>query len=211
MVETQNSQSERNALGRKQEFDRDRVVRAARDVFWSNGYAETSITDLERATGIGVSSLYHTFGNKRGLFDAAVDSYLQEVIAPAIVLLQAPVTDPDALLHCLRGVRGVLSTRSTGPAQNGCLLLNAAATPIGRDPQLHQRLQDYRSNLAAALRRGVDARYPLLLESDRERTTRTLLALWMCALVTTRIDAASAVGSLDAALGLIAALDRETA
>jgi hypothetical protein len=33
----------------------------------------------------------------------------------------------------------------------------------------------------------------------------------MCALVTTRIDAASAVGSLDAALGLVAGLDRETA
>lgn len=70
-------------MARTQTFDRDTVVRAARTVFWEHGYDGTSIPDLEDATGIRRSSLYNTFGSKRGLFDAAVQSYLDEVIRPA--------------------------------------------------------------------------------------------------------------------------------
>jgi len=63
-------------MGRTRTFDEDAVVRAARDVFWQHGYAEASVPDLEAATGLGRSSLYHSFGSKRELFDAAIESYL---------------------------------------------------------------------------------------------------------------------------------------
>ncbi len=92
-------------MGRKRSFDADEAVRAARSVFWSNGYEGASLPDLEAATGLNRSSIYHTFGSKRGLFDAAVDSYLNEGIRPRLrVLLEDPVP-PDAVRTYLTGLR----------------------------------------------------------------------------------------------------------
>ena len=78
-------------MGRNRTFDTQEAVRAARSVFWSNGFGGASLPDLEQATGLNRSSLYHAFGSKRGLFDAAVDSYLEEVIRPRLrILTEAP-------------------------------------------------------------------------------------------------------------------------
>ena len=59
-------------MGRHKQFDDTVVVRAARDVFWQRGYASTSLADLEAATGLSRSSMYQTYGSKRGLFDRAL-------------------------------------------------------------------------------------------------------------------------------------------
>ena len=48
-------------MGRTATFDRADAVRAARGVFWNQGYEATSIPDLEQATGLKRSSLYHAF------------------------------------------------------------------------------------------------------------------------------------------------------
>ena len=59
-------------------------MRAARTVFWEHGFEAASLPALERATGLNRSSIYHGFGSKRGLFDAAVASYLDEVVRPRL-------------------------------------------------------------------------------------------------------------------------------
>ncbi|WP_448631397.1 TetR/AcrR family transcriptional regulator [Cellulomonas soli] len=69
-------------MGRHQGFDTAEVVQLARDAFWDRGLDGTSLPDLERATGLSRSSIYHAFGSKRGLFDAAVQDYLQTVVRP---------------------------------------------------------------------------------------------------------------------------------
>ena len=71
-------------MGRSQEFDTTAVVAAALDVFWARGYEGASLGDLESATGLSRSSLYNSFTNKRGLFDAAVQLYLDHVIRPRL-------------------------------------------------------------------------------------------------------------------------------
>ncbi|HOZ57111.1 MAG TPA: helix-turn-helix domain-containing protein, partial [Nakamurella multipartita] len=69
-------------MGRTKTFDPGEVVRAARAVFWTRGFESASLPELQEATGLSVSSIYHSFGSKRGLFDAAVASYLDEVARP---------------------------------------------------------------------------------------------------------------------------------
>ena len=59
-------------MGRVQTFETATAVAAARDLFWDRGYEATSVADLEDATGVQRSSLYHAFGSKRGLFDAVL-------------------------------------------------------------------------------------------------------------------------------------------
>ncbi|WP_153038931.1 TetR/AcrR family transcriptional regulator, partial [Rathayibacter tanaceti] len=121
-------------MGRTQGFDTEQVVRAARAVFWENGFQEAALPDLEAATGLGRSSLYHAFGSKRGLFDAAVQSYLDEVVRPRLAPLVAPSgASPTALEEYFTGLRTALADPRSLSARSGCLLLNAAGAPIARD------------------------------------------------------------------------------
>ena len=62
-------------MARNKEFDIDQVLDAAIDVFRSHGYAGTSAGILVEAMRIGRQSLYDTFGDKWGLYCAAVKRY----------------------------------------------------------------------------------------------------------------------------------------
>src|SRR5439155_5291833 len=60
------------------------VIDAAKQVFWEQGYEATAIADLEERTGLGRSSLYHGFGDKRTLFATVLDRYDDSFIDPLI-------------------------------------------------------------------------------------------------------------------------------
>jgi TetR/AcrR family transcriptional repressor of nem operon len=55
-------------MARPRKFTEEDVVTAARDQFWSAGYAGTSLEDLTEATGLGRGSLYGAFGDKHALY-----------------------------------------------------------------------------------------------------------------------------------------------
>ena len=52
-------------MARPREFDYDDVVEQAMYLFWRQGYQNTSIDDVESATGLTKGSLYKAFKNKR--------------------------------------------------------------------------------------------------------------------------------------------------
>ena len=65
-------------MGRPKEFDRSEVLRLAGDVFCLKGFADTSISDLEKATGLNKSSLYAEFKDKNELFVSTLKLYMAE-------------------------------------------------------------------------------------------------------------------------------------
>ena len=122
-------------------FDRDAVVRAARTLFWHDGY-EASVPDLERVTGLARSSIYNTFGSKRALFDEAVQSYLDEVIRPRLRPLESETVAPGAIVDYLTGLRAAFQHPDSMTASSGCLLINSAGTAIARDPHVARVIAD---------------------------------------------------------------------
>ena len=62
-------------MARPRKFDEQQVLEAARDQFWKNGYAATSLDDLTKATGLGKGSLYGAFGGKHQLFLKVLGTY----------------------------------------------------------------------------------------------------------------------------------------
>lgn len=64
--------------GRHRTFDKDIALDKAMEVFWTNGYPGTSLTDLTTAMGINKPSLYSAFGNKEELFKHALNLYVQK-------------------------------------------------------------------------------------------------------------------------------------
>ena len=71
-------------MARPRSFDADAVLSTAMLLFWERGYEATSIRQLEAATGLNAPSLYGAFGDKEAIFTAALQRYLDVVIAPAI-------------------------------------------------------------------------------------------------------------------------------
>lgn len=189
-------------MGRIQEFDTTEVVRAARGIFWQRGYESASLPDLERATGIGRSSLYHAFGSKRGLFDAAVQSYLDEVVRPRLRPLTGSTITPDAVEDYLNGLRSSL-TDDTSPAREGCLLINTAGAPIGRDADVARTIAGYREELRGAVGAGVRASAPALSDARQAALADAVTALVIAALALVRVVPEEAARGLDTAVALV--------
>jgi AcrR family transcriptional regulator len=192
-----------DAVGRSRSFDTAEVVRRARAVFWRTGYEAASLPEIEAATGLQRSSIYHAFGNKRGLFDAAVDSYLDEVVRPRLAPLTAGTVSPRALAGYIEDMIRVVRRPESPLAGSGCLLIGAASSPIGRDEGVRTIIAAYRAELRGAFRAGVDARFPDLADRERARLAETCTALVVAALATVRADRASAEETLRTALGLV--------
>lgn len=196
-------------MGRTQTFVTDDVVRRARTVFWEHGYGDASLPALEQATGLSRSSLYHAFGSKRGLFDAAVASYLDEVVRPRLHPLTVDDVRPDAVLEYLDGLRRAVAQVDSVVAQSGCLLLNAATAPIAHDEAVRQAVAAYRAELHRGLGAGVRALLPGLPDDESERLATVCTSAVVTAFTLARIDTDSALASIDAATGLLTARARE--
>ena len=61
--------------GRPLSFDREHAIEQAMLLFWEHGYEATSLNDLTTALSVAPSSIYTAFGDKKGLFMAAVQRY----------------------------------------------------------------------------------------------------------------------------------------
>jgi TetR/AcrR family transcriptional regulator, transcriptional repressor for nem operon len=191
-------------VGRSPSFDTVTVVQAARDVFWDQGLDGASLPDLERATGLNRSSLYHAFGSKRGLFDAAVEDYLDTVIRPRLrVLVEAARgSGPEARRSLVTYFADLASAVGRLPADSprrGCLLVGCATGAAGRDEALRAAVDAYRAELADAFAGALRAADPALADEDIERRARLLLSLQLSALALARVNQDEAVAMLRAA------------
>ena len=63
-------------MGRTRAFDSNTVLAAAANAFRQRGYRDVSIAELEKATGLVSGSIYNAFGDKAGLFKAALHHYV---------------------------------------------------------------------------------------------------------------------------------------
>jgi len=106
-------------MGRPRSFDRDVALEQAMRLFWEKGYDETSIGDLTAAMGVAAPSLYAAFGDKRALFEEAVELYER--------LPGAPITAGDGEPTAFGAVARILASAAqeyAAPDQpKGCFVL----------------------------------------------------------------------------------------
>jgi TetR/AcrR family transcriptional regulator, transcriptional repressor for nem operon len=117
-------------MARPREFDEEAVLEAAVQCFWEHGYEATSIRDLIEKTGITGASLYNAFGDKRALYQRALDRYVEDSIVDRIRRCEAlaPREAIDAFFAEI--VRRSLDDRQ----HKGCMLVNAALDVVPNDP-----------------------------------------------------------------------------
>jgi AcrR family transcriptional regulator len=108
--------------GRPREFDVDRALSRALEVFWRKGYEGTSLPDLTRAMGINRPSLYAAFGNKEQLFRKVIDRYAE---GPA-AYVRAALDEPSARAVAERLLGGAVDLLTDPQHPRGCLMVQGA-------------------------------------------------------------------------------------
>jgi TetR/AcrR family transcriptional repressor of nem operon len=142
-------------VARPREFEESAVLDAAMHLFWRSGYAATSVADLCKATGLGAGSLYAAYGDKRGLFIAALRRYAERVSARAIAALENG--GPNAIAEYFAAL---IDAMVDGRRRAGCLLTNTLVEQFASDRTVSALIAGHLERLEAAfrvalMRRGV--------------------------------------------------------
>jgi AcrR family transcriptional regulator len=148
-------------MGRHREFDPDKALDIALQVFRRQGYEGTSISDLTDAMGITRPSLYAAFGNKEDLFRKTLDLYERHHLCFVHEALQAS-TARETVERLLRGYVTVVTDPANPP---GCLSVNGAvacseSTEPVRETIIARRMLNEK-NLCARLEKArADGDFP---------------------------------------------------
>lgn len=141
--------------GRPLEFDPDVALNAAMQVFWRNGYENTSMQDLLDAMQLSKSSLYQAFGGKQALFERCIAHYGDDMIGSLRAALQV---SPSGLGFIRQFLESVLDEARGVSEARGCLVLNTANEFARRNPRIaeavSQGLDRFHGVLQAAVERA---------------------------------------------------------
>lgn len=143
-------------MGRARAFDNDTVLLAAANVFRQRGYKDVSIAELEKATGLVSGSIYNAFGDKAGLFKAALHQYVQGFVRQRLERFAGA----DAKLEDLE--RLFLTVLEPPLADgHGCLVTNSiiefGSTNALAGPDIVETLAMVRSGIGNVLGRELGA------------------------------------------------------
>ncbi|NRQ37258.1 TetR/AcrR family transcriptional regulator [Nonomuraea sp. NN258] len=140
-------------MARQRSFDRDTALESALRAFWRHGYEATSIAELTHVMGIRPPSLYAAFGDKRCLFEEAVQRYQETHGAFTTIALAEEPTGRRAIERVLREAAEVYADPGHPP---GCLIISAAVNCGPESADVEALLRGFRTAAKAALKRRID-------------------------------------------------------
>lgn len=130
-------------MPRKPDYDREALIDRARDLFWAQGWAGTSLKDLERVLGLKPGSFYAAFGSKAALFELALDRYAET----GARRLEALVARHGAV-GALQRYPGMVIDASSASAK-ACMLAKIVLELGGGDDPLAARANTHLSAMEA--------------------------------------------------------------
>ena len=120
--------------GRPRAYRPELALAQARDAFWRDGFAATSLDDLSAATGMNRPSLYAAFGDKQALYVKAYASYRAEVRETFRPLFLAEAPLREKLRRILIAALDLYSSGEAGP--RGCFTVLTASSDVVADPEI---------------------------------------------------------------------------
>jgi len=136
-------------MGRPRGFDEERALHAAMELFWQQGYDGTSLSDLVRATGASRASLYQLWGDKQGLYVAALERYGDTVATAALSLLQRG--DPlEAIRHYFHQMADFVVQGHT------CFVVDTVMHEVGACPAIARVTRAELDRVQAALQQALE-------------------------------------------------------
>ena len=164
-------------MARSKGFDEQKAIDSAVDCFWSRGFQGTSVRDLTQAMGIGGASLYNAYGDKRALFQRALERYADRSMRARIDRLQAERRPKQAILAFLAEI---VDRSAKDPDRKGCLLVNSALDVAPHDAAIGDVVAGYLDEIRGFFLRSLvaaQAEGQISAKIDTEEMSRHLLGV----------------------------------
>lgn len=137
-------------LGRPRNFDLDRALDRALEVFWQHGFQAASLADLTAAMGLSKPSLYAAFGDKESLYLKVLERYVALQIEQHTAIFDS---EPDARQALEKFLRTMAALLADPKPPCGCLIVNGmadcglASTPLAIEQALRKAVQGSEARL----------------------------------------------------------------
>lgn len=133
---------------------RDKLIDAARDLFWEQGYANTGIAQILKKADAGSGSLYYFFPTKEDLLIAVLDWYYAHLCPMVLDPVFSRVSDPiERIFGILDGYRRQLLATDF---RAGCPVGNLALEMTNSHPAARQKIADNFEQWRAAVQKCLD-------------------------------------------------------
>jgi AcrR family transcriptional regulator len=139
-------------MGRRRNFSREGVLEKALPVFWKHGFADASLQELEKATGVNKSGLYAEFAGKEDLFLQSLRFYLDQLQQRG--LLTAEPLGWDNIETFLK-----LGPSST-EGQKGCFAISSMRELAILPPKAIEILGQSRAQLKQLIAENIEVEKP---------------------------------------------------
>ncbi|MFI6426388.1 TetR/AcrR family transcriptional regulator [Promicromonospora sp. NPDC050880] len=135
---------------------REQVLRAALDLFSSQGYATTSVQQVVAAAGVTKGAMYHYFTSKDDLLFAIYERMLSLQKARLDQLVAAGAERGDGVEQVLRAVcEDVVTTSIELMAEGTVFTRSQHMLAPERQAEVKRRRRAYHDDFAALLERGI--------------------------------------------------------
>lgn len=173
--------------GRIREFNEDKALESAAEVFWIKGYEGASTEDLLEAMELNKGSMYNAFGNKRELFIKVFNWFAGRSIQNLKDVFKKHGNPVNAIKEIFYAV-----AQSNDPLSNakGCFYVNILGEMSGVDEDLakiaQQKLLDVEALYYKELKKGIEnGVVPGSLHA--KTTAKYLVNLWSGLNITRRL------------------------
>ena len=165
-------------MARVREFDPEEALAKALELFWRNGYAETTMRDVVAYTGVAHAGLYSAFGSKHELFKKALIQHRNTTMAWLLRDLESPEAGRAEVEQFFETLLAIIKS---GDFENGCFMLNTALAFGGETGEimdnvhahLEQMVHAFQGALARARERGE-----VRADLDPEATAEFLVSVF---------------------------------
>ena len=141
------------SMGRPKKFNREGVLDRAIPVFWKQGFANTTVQDLEQATGVNKSGLYTEFKDKEDLFLASLERYVQTRGAEILAALPLGWGNIERFLRLGFGC---------DEDQRGCFAVNSMRELASLPAEAQELISSGQQKLTRLLTKNIQAADPKL-------------------------------------------------
>lgn len=165
-------------MPRTKQFNEEKILNKAMELFWERGFHATSIQDLVNHLGINRASIYDTYGGKSQLFDKAFRHYQDMSYASLKKIMD---TEPNVKAGFRTLFRKAIEDVKTGACAKGCFVVNTITELVPGDDILLEKLRQNSANteqlFSAYIQNGIEAGTIEVIKNP-ETIALTLFALF---------------------------------
>ncbi|AVV58484.1 TetR/AcrR family transcriptional regulator [Paenibacillus glucanolyticus] len=140
-------------MGRVREFDEEKVLDAAMQLFWEKGYEATSLSDLTSRMGIQRPSIYSAFGDKKELFETTLRKYTMSHASEARSRLQNQPSVREAFRAFFENL---VDEEYSVSRSRGCFCINTMVELAPHDEKFEILTREHQMYLAVIFQETIE-------------------------------------------------------